>query len=72
VELVLRKRGYNDPTQAMENVRRELQKELGSNSVKEIVETEKIRRVHLTLSDEPPFAVAHVILEGGEDEGCHR
>jgi holo-[acyl-carrier protein] synthase len=40
--------------------------------VKEIVETQKIQRVHLTLSDEPPFALAHVIIEGSEDEGCHR
>jgi len=37
--------------------------------VKEIVETQKIERVHLTLSDEPPFALAHVILEGRNDEG---
>ena len=40
--------------------------------VKEIVETQKIERVHLTLSDEPPFALAHVIAEGREDEGSHR
>jgi holo-[acyl-carrier protein] synthase len=40
--------------------------------VKEIVESQKIERVHLTLSDEPPFALAHVIVEGREDEGSHR
>jgi holo-[acyl-carrier protein] synthase len=40
--------------------------------VKEIVEDQKIERVHLTLSDEPPFALAQVIIEGRDDESCNR
>jgi holo-[acyl-carrier protein] synthase len=39
---------------------------------KEIAETQRIERVHLTLSDEPPFALAHVILEGGDHESRNR
>jgi holo-[acyl-carrier protein] synthase len=39
---------------------------------KEIAETQRIERIHLTLSDEPPFALAHVILEGGDHESRNR
>ena len=38
---------------------------------KEVVEARKVAQVLLTLSDERPFAVAHVILEGRDDEGSH-
>jgi holo-[acyl-carrier protein] synthase len=36
---------------------------------KEAVEARKADQVHLTLSDERPYAVAHVILEGTDDKG---
>jgi len=43
-----------------------------SGKAKEVVETRKVDRVLLTLSDERPYAVAHVILEGKDDEGGNR
>ena len=39
---------------------------------KEILGTQRIKKVLLTLSHERPFAVAHVILEGTSDEGSNR
>jgi holo-[acyl-carrier protein] synthase len=30
-----------------------------------------VRRSFLTLSHDRPYAVAHVLLEGGDDESCH-
>ena len=37
---------------------------------KEVLETHRIQKTLLTLSHDRPFAVAHVILEGRNDEGC--
>ncbi|NWF94068.1 MAG: holo-ACP synthase [Syntrophaceae bacterium] len=39
---------------------------------REILETERIGKALLTLSHEQPFAVAHVLLEGKNDEGSER
>jgi holo-[acyl-carrier protein] synthase len=36
---------------------------------KEILETHRIHKALLTLSHDQPYAVAHVILEGRNDEG---
>jgi holo-[acyl-carrier protein] synthase len=36
---------------------------------KEVVEARKVEGVFLTLSDERPYAVAHVILEGKDEKG---
>ena len=38
---------------------------------KEVLETLCVRRSFLTLSHERPYAVAHVLLEGKDDEGSH-
>ena len=35
---------------------------------KEILQIHRIERTHLTLSHDRPFAVAHVLLEGNDDE----
>jgi holo-[acyl-carrier protein] synthase len=35
---------------------------------KEVIETRKVERIFLTLSDERPYAVAHVTLEGNDDK----
>jgi holo-[acyl-carrier protein] synthase len=37
---------------------------------KEVLEALKIEKPFLTLSHEYPYAVAHVLLEGGDHEGC--
>jgi holo-[acyl-carrier protein] synthase len=39
---------------------------------KEVLETLRIQKTLLTLSHDRPFAVAHVILEGRNDEGSDR
>jgi len=39
---------------------------------KEVLETLRIQKALLTLSHDRPFAVAHVILEGRNDEGSNR
>ena len=39
---------------------------------KEVLETLRIQKTLLTLSHDRPFAVAHVILEGRNDEGSNR
>lgn len=39
---------------------------------REILESQRIRKAFLTLSHDRPYAVAHVILEGRNDEGSHR
>ena len=39
---------------------------------KEILETHRIYKALLTLSHDRPYAVAHVILEGRNDEGSDR
>jgi len=39
---------------------------------KELLETQRIRKALLTLSHDRPYAVAHVILEGSNDEGSDR
>ena len=38
----------------------------------EVMEARKVDQVLLTLSDERPYALAHVILEGKDDEGSNR
>jgi len=43
-----------------------------NGKAREVVETRKVDRVFLTLSDERPYALAHVILEGRGDEGSDR
>lgn len=39
---------------------------------KEILQTRRIERTFLTLSHDRPFAVAHVLLEGKDDESSNR
>lgn len=39
---------------------------------KEVLETHRIQKTLLTLSHDRPYAVAHVILEGRNDEGSDR
>jgi len=39
---------------------------------REILETHRIHNALLTLSHDRPYAVAHVILEGRNDEGSNR
>lgn len=39
---------------------------------REVSESSRIRNAHLTLSHERFYAVAHVLLEGTDDEGCDR
>jgi holo-[acyl-carrier protein] synthase len=39
---------------------------------KELLETNRIQRTFVTLSHDRPCAVAHVILEGRNDEGSDR
>jgi len=39
---------------------------------KEVLETLRIQKALLTLSHDRPFAVAHVILEGRNNEGSNR
>jgi len=39
---------------------------------KEVLETHQIQKALLTLSHERPFAVAHVLLEGKNDESSNR
>lgn len=39
---------------------------------KEVLQTSRIERTHLTLSHDRPFAVAHVLLEGNDDESGNR
>jgi len=39
---------------------------------KEVLQTCRIERTHLTLSHDRPFAVAHVLLEGRDDESSDR
>jgi len=39
---------------------------------REILETQRIHKALLTLSHDRPYAVAHVILEGRNDEGSDR
>jgi holo-[acyl-carrier protein] synthase len=39
---------------------------------KEILETHRIQKALLTLSHDRPYAVAHVLLEGRNDEGSDR
>lgn len=39
---------------------------------KEILQTHRIERTFLTLSHDRPFAVAHVLLEGKDDESSDR
>jgi len=39
---------------------------------KELLETHRIQRALVTLSHDRPYAVAHVILEGRNDEGSDR
>jgi holo-[acyl-carrier protein] synthase len=39
---------------------------------KEILQTCRIERTYLTLSHDQPFAVAHVLLEGKDDESSDR
>jgi hypothetical protein len=39
---------------------------------KELLETNQIQRAFITLSHDRPCAVAHVILEGKNDEGSDR
>ena len=39
---------------------------------KEVLETHRIHKALLTLSHDRPYAVAHVILEGRNDEGSDR
>ncbi len=39
---------------------------------KEIVDSLRIRRSLVTLSHDHPYAVAHVLLEGIDHEGCDR
>ncbi len=39
---------------------------------REMLEAHQVERAHLTLSHDRPFAVAHVLLEGRNDEGCDR
>jgi holo-[acyl-carrier protein] synthase len=38
----------------------------------EVMEARKVDQVLLTLSDERPYALAHVILEGKDDESSNR
>ena len=38
---------------------------------KEVLESLRIRKSLLTLSHDRPYAVAHVLLEGTDNEGCH-
>lgn len=39
---------------------------------REILQTHRVERTHLTLSHDRPFAVAHVLLEGEVDESSNR
>ena len=39
---------------------------------KEVLQTCRIERTYLTLSHDQPFAVAHVLLEGKDDESSNR
>ncbi len=39
---------------------------------KEVCETLRIKKALLTLSHDRPYAVAHVLLEEGNDESCDR
>ena len=39
---------------------------------KEVLGTLHIQKAFLTLSHDPPYAVAHVLLEGSNDEGRNR
>ncbi len=39
---------------------------------KEILQTRRIERTHLTLSHDRPFAVAHVLIEGKDNESSDR
>jgi phosphopantetheinyl transferase (holo-ACP synthase) len=39
---------------------------------KEALEAQNIEHILLTLSDDRPYAVAHVLLEGRNDEGSDR
>jgi len=39
---------------------------------KEVIETQRIKKAFLTLSHERPYAVAHVVLEGRNDESSNR
>ena len=39
---------------------------------KEVLQTCRIERTYLTLSHDQPFAVAHVLLEGKDDESSDR
>lgn len=39
---------------------------------KEVLQASRIARTHLTLSHDRPFAVAHVLLEGNDDESGNR
>lgn len=39
---------------------------------KEVLHTHRIERTLLTLSHDRPYAVAHVLLEGRDDEGSNR
>jgi len=39
---------------------------------KELVQSNRIEGSHVTLSHDRPFAVAHVILEGRQNEGSNR
>jgi holo-[acyl-carrier protein] synthase len=39
---------------------------------KEVLQTCRIERAYLTLSHDRPFAVAHVLLEGRDDESSDR
>jgi holo-[acyl-carrier protein] synthase len=39
---------------------------------KEVLQTHRIERTFLTLSHDRPFAVAHVLLEGKDDESSNR
>lgn len=38
---------------------------------KEVLQTHRIKRTFLTLSHDRPFAVAHVLLEGKDDESSN-
>jgi len=38
---------------------------------KEVLHTHRIERTLLTLSHDRPYAVAHVLLEGRDDEGSN-
>ena len=39
---------------------------------KEVLKAHRIKQALITLSHDPPYAVAHVLLEGSSDEGSNR